>query len=116
MIEVILLNFSGFGGVMTYKSLKVLSYNRDEVPIEMKYRNRLQGDATVELNCYPILMRHGEGAGSKLPAFFVYTREIQSLVELAMRKSEHIKVIAAQLPTVAHQNYIHKLMLSEIFS
>lgn len=90
---------------MSYKPLKVESYNRDGVPIDVKYKTRFNGEATIHLGVTPNLMKNGERSHNKYQAFIVYTRELQNLVEMVTRKSDIIKQFAMQLPDLAYTQY-----------
>jgi Fic family protein len=99
---------------MAYHLLKTIGFSNDGSSINERYNSRLHGDATILLDFYPNLMKHNEVATEKYPAFIVFTREIQTLVEEVSRKSDLILSLASDLPSVAHVQYMKRLLLSEI--
>ncbi|WP_283679615.1 Fic family protein [Lentilactobacillus sp. Marseille-Q4993] len=105
---------------MDYQDLKTYKYNgsgpsRSHEEVDNEYQRRLKGFSTVVTNLFPILDIDEYKQTSQYPLFFVQTVKINALLNTITRNSKRITEIANNLPGVAKNSYIRKLLTREIY-
>lgn len=96
---------------------KYVTHSNDDPNIitENEYQQRLNNYTVQKTSLFPLLSYRNEQQTSKYPIFFLPLPGILDLAEQFRLNSKHIEMVAAQLPSVAINQFLNSLLVSEIF-